>query len=87
MLSRQFARCAQLHITTRWFTRNSIIREINKTDKIPVQKSETVNEKVVGKKRVCIQIETINLVCNEVYSFNNYYLKHYINLQILFFAI
>lgn len=78
MLSRQFARCAQLRITTRWFTRNSVIREINKTDKIPAQKSsETVTEKVVGKKRVCIQIETINLVCNEVYSFKNYYLKHY----------
>jgi len=46
MLSRQFARSAQLHITTRCFTRNSVIRETNKTDKIPAQKSsETVKER------------------------------------------
>lgn len=68
MLSRQFARSAQLHMITRCFTRNSVIREINKADKIPAQKSnETVKEKVVGKKRVYIQIEPINLARNEVY--------------------
>lgn len=44
MLSRQFARNAQLRITTRYFTRSSIIRETNK-DKIPAQ---TSNETMKG---------------------------------------
>lgn len=53
MLSRQFARNAQLRIiTTRYFTRSSIIREINK-DKIP---AKTSNE---TKK------ETDNVIGNE----------------------
>lgn len=52
MLSRQFAHGAQLRVTTRYFTRSSIVREINK-DKLPVQKSsETIKETdgVIGKK-------------------------------------
>lgn len=39
MLSRQFLRSAQLQVRTRCFSRSSIIREINKTDKIPAPKS------------------------------------------------
>jgi len=54
MLSRQFARSAQLiRITTRCFTRSSIIRETNKADKTPAQKSsETVKktDQVLGSR-------------------------------------
>jgi len=62
MLSRQFVRSAQLRVTRR-FTRNSIIQEINKADKIPVQKSNATikDTDVIGKKQVYIQTNKINI--------------------------
>jgi len=73
MLSRQFVHSAQLRIT-RCFTRNSIIQEINKADKIPVQKSNEAikdTDGVVGKEQVYIQTNKIILF---IYKLNAYIL-------------
>ncbi|XP_018340671.1 PREDICTED: UPF0389 protein CG9231 isoform X2 [Trachymyrmex septentrionalis] len=50
MLSGQFVRNIQLRIT-RYFTRSSILREINKVDKIPAQKNnEPTKDSVMGSR-------------------------------------
>ncbi|KYQ46428.1 hypothetical protein ALC60_14524 [Trachymyrmex zeteki] len=49
MLSGQFVRSIQLR-AIRYFTRSSILREINKVDKIPAQKSNEITKEVIGSR-------------------------------------
>lgn len=51
MLSGQFVRSIQLR-AIRYFTRSSILREINKVDKIPAQKSNEITKEVIGKNKI-----------------------------------
>lgn len=59
MLLKQSANSIKLHAIARWFTRSSITREINKTDKTSAEKNTENIKKtdgVLGKefKSLCI---------------------------------